>query len=380
MFNFKLPRRSTTIAAASMLFILIAFGWFSRAEKNTDMVEQAPDLAVVTTTAEMVESYPRRRSYLGRLEASQISHLGFELGGRVAELFAEEGSVLAAGEPVAQLDTALLEQQLERAAAALEAAHAEQQIASLTLERERETFERQLTSQQALDRVQATANAAVANTRALTAQLGYIKTQLKKSVLRAPFDGAVIKRHIDSGSIVNPGSKVVTFVASGAAEIKVDVPHSAIAALPLGSLQRATINGLEYSARVHAIAPQRNQSTRAVTVILQLDEAIGDLLHGATAELSVEEQVATAVVKLPLHALTESVRGIWAVYVAAPQTGSSEQSLILDRRQVEVVHQSGKDVYVRGGITTGDQVVVAGLQRLVPGQRVHLAKAEGTHE
>ena len=380
MFNFKPPQRSTAIAAALMLFILVTFGWFSRAEKNPNLTEQVPDLAVVTMSAEVVERYSRKRHYLGRLEASQISDLGFELGGRVAELYVEEGSILAAGAPVAQLDTALLEQQLERASAALEAARAEQQIASLTLQRERETFERQLTSQQALDRVQATANAAIANTGALAAQLGYIETQLNKSVLRAPFAGAVIERHLDTGSIVNPGSKVVTFVASGAAEIKVDVPQSAIAALPLGSHQRAIINGLEYSARVHAIAPQRNQSTRAVTVILQLDEAIGDLLHGATAELSVEEQVTTAVVKLPLHALTESVRGIWAVYVAAPQTGSSEQSLILDRRQVEVVHQSGNDVYVRGGITTGDQVVVAGLQRLVPGQRVHLAKAGGTHE
>ena len=85
---------------------------------------------------------------------------------------------------------------------------------------------------------------------------------------------------------------------------------------------------------MRAIAPQRNQRTRAVSVILQLDEAIGDLLHGASVELLVEEQVETAVVKLPLHALTESVRGIWAVYVATPSMDSYEQSLILDRRQV----------------------------------------------
>ena len=77
---------------------------------------------------------------------------------------------------------------------------------------------------------------------------------------------------------------------------------------------------------------------------------------------------------LPRRALTESSRGLWACYVAlAPANGAETVSgHVIQRRELELLHQAGDRVFVRGTLSDGEVVVVGGLQRLVPGQRVSI--------
>ena len=85
---------------------------------------------------------------------------------------------------------------------------------------------------------------------------------------------------------------------------------------------------------------------------------------------------------LPLSALTESSRGSWAAYVAVESRVREEAdgaSHRLTRRDVEIVHAESERVFVRGTLAAGDTVVVEGLQRLVPGQRVRLADDVARH-
>ena len=91
------------------------------------------------------------------------------------------------------------------------------------------------------------------------------------------------------------------------------------------------------------------------------------LLHDALTE-----RILVQTIELPLTALTESSRGIWAVYVAEPGAteGGPDDASVLSRRQVELLHLVGENVYVRGTLEPGERVVSAGLHRLVPGQRV----------
>ena len=82
---------------------------------------------------------------------------------------------------------------------------------------------------------------------------------------------------------------------------------------------------------------------------------------------------------LPLTALTESSRGLWACFVVdalGDGRGGSAATHTLARRELEVLHTDGNRVYVRGTLQDGEQVVSEGLQRLVPGQRVRLAASD----
>lgn len=377
-----LNRRASPLLLTIVLSLsaLLLFALTQRDDSDTDSAsQQAPNLAVITSRAVQLQQFPLQRSYLGRVEADQTSLLGFELNGLISGVFVEEGSPVRSGDRLAQLDTQLLEQRQASASAAVEVAAAQLQLAQLSAARERETFARQLSSQQALDRAESQLRAAQAQHSAADAELAAVATQIDKSQLRAPFDGVIADRYLDSGSVVSAGSAVLKILAQGPAEVKVSVAQSALSALAVGSLQTVVVAERHYPATVTAVAPESTAATRGVTVLLQLEQPLGALLHGATATLVVEEQIEMAVFQLPITAMTESVRGLWAVYVAVPQSDGSA-NLVLDRRQVEVIHQSGDQVFVRGGLADQEQVVVAGLQRLVPGQTVHLAGQSSGHE
>ncbi len=66
-------------------------------------------------------------------------------------------------------------------------------------------------------------------------------------------------------------------------------------------------------------------------------------------------------------AVTEGARGTWVVYAAVPQ---GDGRAMLESRSVVIHHAVAGRLYVSGALYDGDQVVVGGLHRYAPGQRV----------
>jgi len=371
-------QRPLLVAVFILTVVLVIFAQLINKPSDQELnAAEAPNLAVITTTAKLQPSYPQQRAYLGRIEAPQQSELGFELSGRIDTLLVSEGDPVTAGQPLAKLDTALLQNRQTSLAAALEVATAQSRLADLALQRERDTFARQLSSQQALDTAVATASSAAARRRAVAADLAAVATQIDKSTLRAPYAGIIADRFLDDGSVVAAGAPLLKLLAGGGAELKATVAAAALPALTVGDRYQVQLGDQLLDATLAAIAPESTARTRGTTVVLDLDLPIGAVQHGATATLLIDQQIERAAFALPLAALTESVRGIWAVYAAVSETDSGEQRL--QRRQVELLHQSGETVFVRGDIADGDTIVISGLHRLVPGQLVH-TKAGGTDE
>ncbi len=87
------------------------------------------DMAVAST------EYQVRREFIGRVEATRQSQVGFELGGELRRVHVDEGDTVSAGAVLAQLDTARLEARLAEAQAAFEQAESAQKLAIRTFER-----------------------------------------------------------------------------------------------------------------------------------------------------------------------------------------------------------------------------------------------------
>ena len=123
--------------------------------------------------------------------------------------------------------------------------------------------------------------------------------------------------------------------------------------------------------RLHAVLPTVESDTRTVRVVFRLDE-VASVRAGSLARLTLETDVSGEGFWLPLTALAESRRGLWSAYVVV----DGEAGPRVDRRQVEVVHAGSDRVFVRGALRSGERVVVSGIHRLVPGQRVRIAAPE----
>jgi hypothetical protein len=101
------------------------------------------------------------------------------------------------------------------------------------------------------------------------------------------------------------------------------------------------------------------------------------MLAGDIVTLTLESPVRQRGSWLPLGAMTEGERGLWSVYVAEPLAKPDRVLAAthrIVRRTVDVVYQRSDRVFVKGALNPDQQVVVSGVQRIVPGQAVRLTQ------
>lgn len=377
----RLLTRPTLITAASVVAGLLLFGLLARATGSGGEAQgQAEALPVSVLLAEMSESYEVDRSFVGRVEARRESDVGFELSGLLANVLINEGERVDAGQVMAELDTALLRARLEELRAAIASATARRDLAVSTQRRVALALEDEAVSQQAMDEAQAQLDASIAELAAAQATLAGIALQIEKSRLHAPFAGIVAARFADEGQVLAAGMPILRLLESSVPEARVAITEEASRALTVGETYSLSINGEERTAMLRAVLPEREASTRGIGAVFSIDEAASasTLRSGDLVELKVSETVPVSSIRLPIVALTESSRGMWAVYVVNEQAAGQG---VLDRRQVELLHQVGDDVYVRGTLAAGERVVSAGLHRLTPQQAVSFsATSKGAAE
>lgn len=230
------PAVKKTLRAAAILLALAGAGGGVAA-----FLRNRP---VAVTPVEIAHDAPIRVFGLGTVEARVMSKIGFEVGATLAELLVDHGDEVKQGQILARLAPGEQEAKLAKAKAAasvaevnIRRAEANIQKADAVLAQRVETNKRKQTlvtrdivSAQTAEEAErdvavAKADAAVARSEleAARAQLAdarataqFEETMLNHRVLRAPYDGRVIERHKEAGSIVKPGDPIFTLVAADA--------------------------------------------------------------------------------------------------------------------------------------------------------------------
>ena len=421
-------------AAGLLALVALAAGFQAMIGSPPETIaEESRILPVQTLAVEPVSSYRVPRIYTGEIAALRSSNLGFERGGELVQVMANEGDRVRAGDPVARLDVRNLatqrlqvEAQTAQAQARLselengarpeniaeaeaEVRDLEQQLILQEVQRERreylyeqgaialeqlDEFTYGANSLQAqLDRARSRLQELLNGTRVeqldaqraavkqLQAQLQDIDVNLAKSTITAPFDSIVAQRRVDEGTVINTGQTVVELVEAVAPEARIGVPAAVVNQLQIGSVQTIRVNNQSYTAEVDAILPTVDTTTRTQTIVLKLSSATGEIEPGQTAQLTIDETIQADGYWLPTEALTQGIRGLWTSYVLVPEASEDDTGnapMVIEQRSVEVVHQESVDgegtpgtrALVRGTLQPGEQVVVSGIHRLVPGQRV----------
>ncbi len=378
----RLSRRGFVFAAMAALAACGADG-------GEDRVRD-PALLVPVARVAPADGYVVRREFAGRVEAARDSAVGFEVGGMLAAVLVDEGDDVAAGEPLARLDTERLEAREAEAQAALAQAEATLSLAETTLARTAEALEFRGVSRQEYDEAVRAERAARSARQAARARLDSVRVDLDKSVLRAPFEATVTRRSADEGEVLAAGQVLLELQERTAPRVRIGVAGDMLDAIRARDEHVLQVDGREMTGRLRAVLPLRDAATRTVDAIFELD---GEhrVLPGDLARLALELPVEARGFWVPLGALAEGDRGIWTNYVAAPlpagqSVGESvgEATHVIEARPVEVLHEQAGRVYVRGAIDDGERVVVEGLHRIVPGQTVRVAvrqaRVEGTDE
>ena len=398
------------VAAIALILMGVAAGvwWFHAEEEQPSASRPLPINAAI---AEISDSYEIVHTYSGVIKPRRAASVSFGRAGRIVKMLVDEGAQVSAGQPLAELDKRRLNIRRSQLQAARSKALATQDqllanglanpqeilAATSELANELQSLRQQLTelgpadtvqgllartaaSEQRLRAIEAAAGqgglvAASAAVAELDARLAEVDLELEECVVTAPFGGRIAGCYVSEGETVAAGSPVARLLESGRPEAWIAVPANLATEMRVGSTHVIYASGSQVDAIVSARIPEVQMATRTRMLIFALSPAespellasLMDILPGTLAHVEVRRTVNTPGFWLPLESLTRASQGLWSVLVVEAGTDGTQRVV---RRYVQVVHVKGKQARIEGSLDAGDQVVVNGTHRVVPGQRV----------
>ncbi len=356
-------QKTLTIDATKSIasLLLVAF-LILPIQTSAEQKKAANGLAVKTVTVVKQSTYREKRVFIGRIEASRTADTGFEIGGKLASIQVDEGDVVKKGDTLAVLDTQRLEAARKEAAAALEESRAVLALSQSTLKRIRAAVAIKAVSIQELDEAQEARNTAAASVNRHKAALERIDVDIEKSTLQAPFDSTVIDRIADEGRVIAAGAPVLRLQETKTPEARIALANGMADKFKVGDAVTLKKNRHDLPATVKAVLPVRDARARTVDVIFTLAET-ATVRPGDLVEITIEQASQKRGFWIPLSSLTETVRGLWGVYVI-------DENSTAQRKVVDLIYQNEAQAFVRGNLTDGEVIISDGIHRIVPGQAV----------
>ena len=329
----------------------------------------APDAAPILPVSAMPivqeDGFRMTRAFIGQVEPARTVALSFELPGRLAEISADEGDFVRAGQVLATQDTALLQADRQRLEAARAATKAQLGFAIQTADRNQTLMDRGFTSQSGLDEAVARQDELRARIAEIDASLANVDIRVEKSRLLAPFDGRITARQVDGGETLGAGQTVLGLVALDRPQVRIGVPLD-VTETALDAAVVA-VDGQHLPARLITLRPDIDPVTRTRTALLEIDSE-EPLAFGQTARLILTERVDVTGYWMPVTSLKEGVRGQWTVLVV-------DGSGIVRSASVEILHAESQRVYVRAAFPEDALLIDQGPQRVTIGQQVSVDNA-----
>ncbi|EPE96375.1 efflux RND transporter periplasmic adaptor subunit [Rhizobium grahamii] len=358
----------TLVRICSALSILLSIPLLVGCDQNYAAEEQAGPRPVkaVIATAERDQAAGLPGVVRARIETD----LAFRTLGRMVSRKVEVGDLVRKGDVLAEIDPLSLQLAVKSAEADLRNAQAQLENAATTETRKRRLVQNNAASIAEHDLAEQQLKSATANAARATASLGKAHEQLGYSELRAEFDGVVTATFVEMGQTVSPGQPVLKLARLEQRDVVVDVPEALLSSGRVGDHVDVALQlnpKQETVGKVREIAPQADPSTRTYRVKLAIDQAPEIFRLGSV--VSVKPLAGKkASVTLPISAIVDK-DGADQVWIVDRSTGA------VNLRAVQLAKRAGgRVVQVLSGLREGEEIVVAGIDELVDGQKVKLAQ------
>ena len=324
---------------------------------------KGPPPANVTVSVVKSGRVAPQTEFIGTIYYQEVSDVASELSGLVEVVRFEEGQRIKKGQVLIELGSDLLKKRLLATVAIYEQALSELEIARIELERREKLFKTKSISEQAYDENRFRVKGIEKRTSSLKAEVERFEIELQKKIIRAPFDGIVIKREVDRGEWLSEGATVAIFAKDDVVDVVADVSEKFIPYVQIGMPVKGAVNGNEITGKVIAIVPRGDVATRTFPVKIRTPNTLG-LIEGMSARVALPTGKPQKTLVVPRDAVI-SVFGQTAVYAVK----DSKAQMI----PVTVIGYQNLLVGVEGpGLAEGLQVVVKGNERLRNGQTVSL--------
>ncbi|ODT08484.1 MAG: efflux transporter periplasmic adaptor subunit [Mesorhizobium sp. SCN 65-20] len=332
-------------------------------------------VAAVTVATAKVEPAPWKPGIetIGTVSASQGVDLTVEVSGVIKDIRFAANQHVNKDDVLVQLDDTV--QQADLAAAKTQAA-LDKQLS----ERAEALQQRGVGSEVVRDSTQAAASTSAS-------QVEKLQAVLDQKQLKAPFSGMIGIPKVDNGQFISPGNTVATLQNIETMRADFSIPEQQLGLLKIGQPVRFGLaeDDMPFSGSIVGIDPKVDPQSRLVSVRAEIVNPEGKLSPGQFVRVRVVLPEEEGVVAVPQTALTSSLYGDF-VYVVrpaakaepAPAAGAAvaaeqpkaEPALAVSQIFVKVGRRAEGRVEIVEGVKLGDELVIAGQNRLTNGTPV----------
>ena len=370
-----------------VLIVLAATLWLASCSDSSQGKQAAnaskpppppPEVEVVKVTAQDV---PLTRDLVGRLASSRIAEVRARVAGIILKQVYTEGTDVRSGQILFQIDSAPLEVEVHAKQAALAKARADADIADQVARRYTDLNEKGLTSRQDLDNALATQSSTRAAVGIAEANLEAALLDLDYATVRAPIAGRAGRAQVNEGALVGQDEATVLTTVEQIDPIRINF---SLSLAELEQLQQAGRMPGEDSGRKPEVDVflqggklyrqkgsldftdlAADPGTGAVSLRAVIPNPDRRLLPGMFVKLRFTMGELQGAYVVPQASVLRDAQGAYVMTV--DDAGSVQQ------KRVELQTQTSSDWVVTGELKDGDQVILAGLQKVLPGGQARIA-------
>ena len=374
----KAPRRwrskpvLITLAALVVIGSIVGLRAGQKEEKKKPEAKIAleftpADIAVVEVRA-LVRSIP----FSGSLSPLVQTTVKAKVPGDMNRVLVREGESVAAGQLLAQIDTADLRSRLDAQVATLEEAKAKLSIAEKNRENNLQLLRQKFISQNAYDTTHSTYEGAAASVRSAEAQLRMAQKAMADAEVHAPFAGIVAKKMANAGEKVQVDSPLFALVDLGRMEIEAPAPAAEIPSIKPGQAVTFRVDGFgerDFEGRVERINPTAEAGSRSITLYISVANRDGALKGGMFAKGQIVQDKAAPAMIVPATAVRDEAGQSYVFTVENGKIGKRAVKLGATEAQRGMIE-------VKSGLEEGVSVVSSRVPGLKAGDPAVMKASE----
>ena len=331
-------------------------------QKSREMPPASVSVAKVTSG-----QVAPQNEFIATIFYQEISDTASEISGLVGIVHFEEGQRVKKGQILVELGSDILRKRLQATTASFEESLSELEIAGIDLKRRSQLLKKQSISKQSYDENKFRVIGLEKRSASLKAEVERLEIELEKKVIRAPFDGIVIKRNVDRGEWISEGETVAVIGKDDTIDIVAEVPERFIQHIKNGMQVSATANGNNFVGTVIAVVPRGDVTTRTFPVKIRTPNELA-LIEGMSARVTLPTGNVMPALMVPRDAVISKF-GQNVVYAVV----DAKSNMI----PVQIVGYDGLRAGVEAqGLAEDMLVVVEGNERLKNGQAVVFQKPD----
>ena len=346
-----------SIVAIGLIVLAVVKLAHNKAEINrqTTYKEIVSNVPVKVITAQQV-SLDDPLNFVGVFKPSREATVSAEIAGKIVRVFVEEGSFVHEGQVIAELDTTLLELQLQTDEAQF--VHSQEDLA-----RYENLIKRDATTDVTLKQARLTNKLneiAVKNT----------KERIIKSTIKAPISGFLSSKNFEDGTVVSAGVSIAEIVNVNILKFTASVPEYQVVKLVPG--QKVMLNAdvypnIQFTGTITQIAEKGDENhTYKVEVTVSNDKNGSPLRATMNGTVKAEGNTKSTGIFIPREALTGTTDKP-QVYLAI--SGKAQLKDVSTGRAI------GNMIQIATGLTVGDKIIVSGLNNIKNGVSISIADA-----